>query len=419
MIVLTTNSEGEMHHDPVSTAVGGGTTRVPDRARWTSVAALGIGAFAIGTDMFVVAGVLGPLAGDLGVTVGGAGLAVTVFALAYATGAPLLSALLGARPLRQMLIGSLVLFGLFNVMSAMAPTVAVLLCARALSALAASVYVPAAGAAAVAAVPASHRGRALAMVLGGASIAMVLGAPLGVLAAALLSWRAAFGLVAVLAALTVLGLLASCVGDALLMRSTVRERLRPLRSPAVVGTLGVTLLVMTASNSMYTYLGVLLAGAAPGPVGLGLFIAAFGAGGVVGTWWGGTAADRRGSRRVVGLAVIVLAAGFAVLPLVATTMAAALAVVAVWGIAAWGFVPAQQHRLIGLGSVDSGWGPAPAPLLLALNSSAIHLGFAAGSLFGGLVVDTAGARSLSMLAVACCGAGLILHHQSLAKVVRS
>jgi predicted MFS family arabinose efflux permease len=58
-------------------------------------------------------------------------------------------------------------------------------------------------------------------------------------------------------------------------------------------------------------------------------------------------------------------------------------------------------------------------LLLALNSSAIHLGFAAGSLFGGLVVDTAGARSLSMLAVACCGAGLILHHQSLAKEVRS
>jgi predicted MFS family arabinose efflux permease len=49
-------------------------------------------------------------------------LTVTVFALAYATGAPLLSALLGARPLRQVLIGSLALFGLFNVLSAVAPT---------------------------------------------------------------------------------------------------------------------------------------------------------------------------------------------------------------------------------------------------------------------------------------------------------
>ena len=53
-----------------------------------AVAPLGIGAFAIGTDLFVVAGVLPDLAADLGVTVGTAGLTVTVFALAYATGAP-------------------------------------------------------------------------------------------------------------------------------------------------------------------------------------------------------------------------------------------------------------------------------------------------------------------------------------------
>ncbi len=50
-----------------------------------------------------------------------------------------------------------------------------------------------------------------------------------------------------------------------------------MRSPAVVGTLAVTFLVMTASNSMYTYLAVLL-GAAAGPVGLGLLIGAFGLG---------------------------------------------------------------------------------------------------------------------------------------------
>ncbi|MGH3883683.1 MAG: hypothetical protein ACRDSG_18710 [Pseudonocardiaceae bacterium] len=97
-----------------------------------------------------------------------------------------------------------------------------------------------------------------------------------------------------------------------------------------------------------------------------------------------------------------LTAGFALFPLVTSTLAGALVVVVVWGIAAWGFVPAQQHCLIGLG-------PQAAPLLLGLNSSAIHLGFAAGALLGGQVVDTAGAGPLWMLAVACCGAGLILH----------
>jgi predicted MFS family arabinose efflux permease len=48
-------------------------------------------------------------------------------------------------------------------------------------------------------------------------------------------------------------------------------------------------------------------------------------------------------------------------------------------------------------------------LLLALNSSAVNLGFATGALLGGLVVDRAGAVSLWLLPVACCGAGLILH----------
>jgi hypothetical protein len=124
---------------------------------------------------------------------------------------------------------------------------------------------------------------------------MVLGAPLGVLLAAMLSPRAAFVLVAVLAAVTVLSLLQSGVGSDAPTRSTLRERLRPMRSRAVVVTLAVTCLVMTASNSMYTYLAVLL-GTVAGPVGLGLFIGAFGVGGMVGTWWGGTAADRGGSR---------------------------------------------------------------------------------------------------------------------------
>lgn len=133
---------------------------VPQRGRhgWRAVGALGIGAFAIGTDMFVVAGILGGIARDLEVTVGTAGLTVTMFAMAYATGAVLLSALLGARPLRRVLIGSMALFAVLSVLTAMAPTFQVLLALRVLGALASSVYVPAAGAAAVAAVPADRRG---------------------------------------------------------------------------------------------------------------------------------------------------------------------------------------------------------------------------------------------------------------------
>jgi predicted MFS family arabinose efflux permease len=366
--------------------------RTVEHAWSRAIAPLGIGAFAIGTDLFVVAGVLPGLAADLGVTVGAAGLTVTVFALAYATGAPVLGALLGARPPRQVLIGSLVLFALFNVVSALASGLVVLLAARVLSALAASAYTPAAGAAAIAATPESRRGRALGVVLAGAALAMVLGAPLGVLLASLLSWRASFVLVAVIAAGTVLALVRSSVGSDPATRSTIGERLHPLRSPAVVGTLAVTFLAMTASNSTYTYLAVLLGG----PVGL--YIGVFGLAGIAGTWWAGTAVDRHGSRWVVTAMVIVLGTALATFPHVATAMVPA--VVVAWGIAAWGVVSAQQHRVAGMG---------PAPLLLALNSSAVHLGFATGALLGGRVVDAAGVGSLWLLPVGCCGVALVLH----------
>ncbi|MFF4747607.1 MFS transporter [Streptomyces sp. NPDC001268] len=179
------------------------------------------------------------------------------------------------------------------------------------------------------------------------------------------------------------------------------KRFRPLASPAVAATLAVTFLLMTASYSMYTFLPLLLAGAAA-PLGSGLFIAVFGLAGMAGTRWGGSAADRHGPRRVVGPAVAVSAAAFAALPHTTSTAAGAAVVVAGWGAAVWGFVPAQQHRLLGLGTA------APA-LLLALHSGAVHLGAAAGSLLGGLVVDGAGARWLWTLAVVCCGGAWAVH----------
>lgn len=375
--------------------------RAPDRAphRWVAVGALGLGSFSIGTDMFVVAGLLGGLAGDLAVPVGDAGAIVTVFALAYATGAPVLGTLLGGRRLRPVLIGSLVVFAASNVASALAPSLTVLLVSRGSAALAAAAYVPAAGAAAVAAVPATHRGRALAVVLGGASVATAVGAPLGVLLAGQQSWRAAFLMVAVLAGGAALAVLRLGTGDAPLARTRLRERLRPLRSPMIIGTLAVTMLLTTGSHAMYTYLDELW-GAATEPAGAGLLIAAFGAGGLLGTWCGGSAADRWGSRTVVLVAAAGLVAVAATVPLV--TGPAAVGLVVGWGIAAWGVVPAQQLRVVGL---DAG----PAPVVLALNSSAIHLGFATGALLGGVVVDTAGADRLWRLAVACCGAALILH----------
>jgi LmbE family N-acetylglucosaminyl deacetylase len=201
------------------------------------------------------------------------------------------------------------LFGLLAVLSAVAPTLPVLLGTRALGALAAAVYVPVAGAAGVALLPEDRRARALGAVLTGAS----LGAALGVLLATTLSWRAAFALVGVLGMAGVLALLRGGRGPTVEVvpdpttppaPTAVRERLRRAGHGCVLGLLAVTVLALTASSSTYMYLSAAVAGPE-----LALVVAAFGVAGLAGTWWGGRGGRPIRGRRVAAAALVMLGAG--------------------------------------------------------------------------------------------------------------
>ncbi|MFC4943080.1 MFS transporter [Pseudonocardia sp. GCM10023141] len=374
----------------------------PARSRWAAVGMLAVGTFAIGTDGFVVAGVLGGIAGDLSVPAAAAGQIVTVFALAYALGSPLLSTLIGGRRQLPVLVGALVLFAVFNVLAALAPALGLLVAARVLCALAAAAYTPAAGAAAAAMVPPAYRGRALAVVLGGMSVATVVGAPVGIAVAGMGSWRWTFVLVAALSVLAATGLLLMRPPVGAAVRRPLAQRLLPLRHRAVPAALGVTLLGMAAGYGIYTYLDPIFA---PEPgVGrgaLGLLVAVHGLGGLIGTWAGGTLADRWGPYRTVLVALTLVTVVFAVSPLIGSTLPGAVAFLFLWGVTGWAFVPAQQHRLVGID-------PEHAPLLISLNSSAVYIGIAAGGLGGGLIVAAAGADRLWIWAVGCCVAAVAL-----------
>jgi predicted MFS family arabinose efflux permease len=54
----------------------------------------------------------------------------------------------------------------------------------------------------------------------------------------------------------------------------------------------------------------------------------------IGTWWGGTAADRWGSRPVALFAGSLLTAGFALIPLITPSLAGMLVVMITWSTAA-------------------------------------------------------------------------------------
>src|SRR5690606_2658299 len=84
--------------------------RIPEKNMPLALWALTLSAFAIGTTEFVIVGLIPTIAASLGVSVPSAGLLVSVYALGVAIGAPVLTALTGKVPRKQLLLGLMALF---------------------------------------------------------------------------------------------------------------------------------------------------------------------------------------------------------------------------------------------------------------------------------------------------------------------
>src|SRR6202012_1087393 len=167
---------------------------------------LALGTFAIGTEGFMIAALLPGVASDLSVTLSMAGQLVTAFTLVYALSSPILTALTGSVDRRKLLLATMSLFAVGNFVAAMASSYWALLFARVILAIAAGLYAPNAVAMAGALLPPERRGRALAIVSGGFSVAAAVGVPTGAFIGNHLGWRVTFIAVAALASIATLGL---------------------------------------------------------------------------------------------------------------------------------------------------------------------------------------------------------------------
>jgi DHA1 family inner membrane transport protein len=80
---------------------------------------------------------------------------------------------------------------------------------------------------------------------------------------------------------------------------------------------------------------------------------------------------------------------------------ALIVIMVIWGVSAWMFPPAQASRILSIA-------PESAPLALSLNGSALYLGIASGSLFGGLVIANLGLEYLGWIGGAFPLLGLVV-----------
>jgi MFS transporter, DHA1 family, inner membrane transport protein len=367
---------------------------------------LALGAFAIGTEGFMIAGLLPALARDVNVSLPAAGHLVTAFSLAYAMGAPVMAVLTAGLERRRLLAIAMAGFSIANLLAALAPGYAELLAARLLLALSAASFMPAASGYAAALGGPELRGRALSVVTGGLTLAIIAGVPLGVLVGEGFGWRATFLGVAGLAALSLLGILVRMPSQSPDATASLGERLALAKRFDMLAVLATSVLTVAGTFTVYTYLSVFLADVAGiGPQGLALVLFGFGLASAVGTRLGGTAADHWGAGHTVivgsGLAVLaclILSLGVALGP--ARAMLALLPAILLWGLASWGLMTAQQARLVALT-------PGLAAVSLSLNSSAINLGSATGAAVGALVIADGGVGRLGWVAAGFSVAALL------------
>jgi predicted MFS family arabinose efflux permease len=357
---------------------------------------LTLGAFAIGTEGFMIAGLLPALAHDLHVGLPAAGHLVTVFSLGYAIGAPVMAVLTAGLERKRLLAVAMGGFALANLLAALAPGYAGLMGARLLLALCAASFMPAAGGYAAGLGGPERQGRALSMVIGGLTVAIIAGVPLGVLLGAAFGWRATFLGVGATAAFSLVGILAWLPRQPPSVIASLGERMALAKRADVLSVLAASVLTVASTFTVYTYLGVFMqAVTGLGPRGLAMVLLVFGVASAVGIRIGGSAADHWGARRtvicgcgLVLLAYLALALGAA---LEQAAMGVLLPAIVLWGFASWGVMTAQQARLVTLA-------PDLAPVSLSLNSSAIYLGSATGTAVGALLIADGAVRMLGEVA---------------------
>ncbi|SEJ85691.1 Major Facilitator Superfamily protein [Paenibacillus polymyxa] len=167
---------------------------------------LALGAFVLGTAEFIVSGILEMISHDLDVSISLAGQLVTIYALSYAFGALVLVMLTAKLERKRVLLYSMLFFILGTVIAFFSFNFTLLMLSRIVQAMSGRLYFVVATHYAAQLAEPEKRGSAIATVITGFTISLVLRVPLGTLIAANIDWRYIYIIIAVIA-LIILALL--------------------------------------------------------------------------------------------------------------------------------------------------------------------------------------------------------------------
>lgn len=374
---------------------------------------LALAVFAMGTSEFMLAGLVPDIAAGLDVSVGTAGLLTSAFAVGMILGAPLMAAFARRWPARASLLGCLVLFAACHVVAAVTPVFSVLFATRVVAAVANAGFLAVALSTATRLVAPDQKGRALAVLLSGTTLATVAGVPAGALLGAALGWRATFWAVALLCVPAALGIAHG-------VRPGTREtsdrpgpslttEIAQLRAPRLLAAMSLGALVNGGTFAAFTFLAPIVTGVAGlAEVWVSLALVLFGAGSFVGVTVAGRLSDRH-PRLTIGVATPVLLLGWVSVALLADRAVPLLVLVFLQGALAFAVGSSLIARVLYAASGAPTMGGSYATV-------ALNIGAAAGPAIGAATLSSHGDLGPVWVAAALTGVALLAMVPSLRRV---
>ncbi len=342
--------------------------------------ALLFGNFVTGTGILLPAGMLTELAQGLSISVPSAGTLMLASGIVVAVCAPLAAAFTSNVDRRLLLVLSMALYAICHAVSALSSSFEMVMAARLALGLSAAIFTPQAAATVGALLPPERRASAITFVFVGWSLATVGGMPLGGYIAHTLGWQFAFAIVAGMSVLAAIAVWMTVPGGVRIAPLSVASWKRVLTSQALMTVLLVTVLNGTGQFTLFTYLNPSLKGSLGADAALVTAILAwYGVSATLGNVIATKLVTRIGAPRSALLTLLAMTAGLVMWGFGAHMLWAVLVAATLWGLGTFAANSIQQARLAGIA-------PELTSASIALNTSAIYFGQAAGSGLGAALI---------------------------------